>query len=198
VNVTRCQPPLDDEEVGRIARSVGRYAPAASDAKREDTKVTDRDAAVQLATDAELWHSTDGTEFATIEVRGHRDHVPVGGRHFKAWLTLRFREKYGRTASPDTIAAACSTAGSIALLNGPEHEVSVRVGSHGGRIYLDLCDEARRAVEIGRDGWRIVTNPPVRFQRPGNALALPEPAPGGSLDALRGFVNAPGTANGHS
>ena len=35
-----------------------------------------------------------------------------------------------------------------------------------------------------------VARAPVRFRRPRGLLALPEPAPGGSVDELRPFVNA--------
>ena len=68
-------------------------------------------------------------------------------------------------------------------------DVFVRVGEHAGKIYLDLCDDEWRAVEIDSDGWRIVTDAPVRFRRAPGMLPLPEPLRGGSVGKLREFVN---------
>ena len=57
------------------------------------------------------------------------------------------------------------------------------------RVYLDLGDAQWRAVEITRDGWQVITNPPVRFRRPRGLLPLTEPERGESLSDLRPFVN---------
>jgi len=38
--------------------------------------------------------------------------------------------------------------------------VHIRVGEFNGRLYLDLCDDAWRAVEVDATGWRVVDRPP--------------------------------------
>src|SRR4051812_34781015 len=77
----------------------------------------------------------------------------------------------------------------MALCDGPEGAVHVRVAGHEGRIYLDLADPARHVVELDAHGWRVVTNPPVLFRRGRGVLALPVPERGGRLDVLRDLVN---------
>ena len=67
--------------------------------------------------------------------------------------------------------------------------VNIRVAEHDGRLYLDLADEHWRAVAIGPDGWRVLGCPLVRFRRPPGMLALPIPERGGSIEALRPFLN---------
>ena len=62
---------------------------------------------------------------------------------------------------------------------------------HDGRIYLDLADDRWRAVEIGPDGWQVITCPPVRFRRAAGMLPLPMPMRGGSIEALTSFFNLP-------
>lgn len=59
------------------------------------------------------------------------------------------------------------------------------------RIFLDLGREDWRAVEISRDGWRIVKDPPVRFRRPPSLLPLPEPVEGVAFGELRAVMNVP-------
>ena len=67
-------------------------------------------------------------------------------------------------------------------------KLHTRIGTVGGKIYLDLCNEERQAVEIDAGGWRVVDEPPLWFLR-GSMKALPVPRPGGSLMDLREFVN---------
>jgi hypothetical protein len=67
--------------------------------------------------------------------------------------------------------------------------VFIRVGGIDDKLYLDLGDDARRAVEITSTGWRVVEKPPVHFRRAAGMQPLPDPVPGGSVDALRSFLN---------
>ena len=71
----------------------------------------------------------------------------------------------------------------------PERVVHVRVAGLDGRLYLDLGDETWRAVEIDAAGWRVIDNPPVRFRRASGMKPLAIPVPGGSIAALRSFLN---------
>ena len=72
----------------------------------------------------------------------------------------------------------------------PIHRTARRVGEHGGKLYIDLCDAERRAVEIDGTGWRIVSETPVRFVRSQGMVPLPSPVPDGNVDELRPFINA--------
>jgi hypothetical protein len=76
-----------------------------------------------------------------------------------------------------------------ARFDAPDRAVHVRVGGLDGRLYLDLGDERWRAVEIDADGWRIIDNPPVRFRRAAGMQPLPTPLRGGSVAALRSYLN---------
>lgn len=186
--------PEDDSAKRTLAQVEAREGKTASEANAESEEadsLTDRETAARIASSADLFHSADGRAFASIDLNGHTETVPVRSRRFKSWLVLRFRELRGKAPSTDALSIAQTEAEARAELEGEEHEVFVRMGHQHGRIYLDLCDDQWRAVEIDRTGWRILTRLPVRFHRPKDALALPEPVEGGSLDALRPFVNAP-------
>ena len=67
--------------------------------------------------------------------------------------------------------------------------VYVRVGEHDGAVYLDLCNDAWEAVEIASDGWRVVSEPPVRFRRAKGMESLPRPVKGGDLADFTRFAN---------
>jgi hypothetical protein len=68
-------------------------------------------------------------------------------------------------------------------------DIYLRVGGLDGRLYLDLCDETWRVVEIDSTGWRVIDNGPVRFRRASGMRPLPAPMTGGSVERLRSFLN---------
>jgi N6-adenosine-specific RNA methylase IME4 len=73
----------------------------------------------------------------------------------------------------------------------------VRVGAASGKLYLDLANESWQAIEIDARGWRILDSNavPVRFKRAPGMLPLPTPAKGGSIEALRPFLNVSSDAD---
>ena len=75
------------------------------------------------------------------------------------------------------------------MFDGQESPIDLRVANHQGKLYLDLCDRAWRAVEIRCEGWRVIARPPVKFRRARGSQPLPEPERGGSLNELRRFLN---------
>src|SRR5215472_15791420 len=71
----------------------------------------------------------------------------------------------------------------------PERKVYLRVAGHDRKIYLDLADDQWRAIEIDAAGWRVISEPPVRFRRAAGMLPLPMPVRGGKVESLRQFLN---------
>jgi hypothetical protein len=147
------------------------------------------DVLIELAQTAELFHAPDGTAFADLDVNGHRETWPIRSNGFKLWLARRYYEEAAGAVSSDARNAALNVIEAKARFDAPERVVHVRVGGLGGRLYLDLCDADWRAVEIDAGGWQVVESPPVRFRRAAGMQALPAPVPGGSVEALRSFLN---------
>src|SRR5215831_14655548 len=140
----------------------------------------------------DLFHTATGTAYADILVDGHRETWPIRSKRFRGWLRRRYYQTTENAASAAEIRSALDLLEARAQFDGPERAVHVRVAEHEGHIYLDLADQAWRAVEIGPDGWSVVARPPVRFRRPAGVLPLPIPQPGGSLGELGSFLNLPG------
>ncbi|MFH1158715.1 MAG: hypothetical protein V1721_07555, partial [Pseudomonadota bacterium] len=89
----------------------------------------------------------------------------------------------------ESLSAALNVIESKAHYNAPEREAFTRVAGYDGKIYLDLCNEKWEAIEIDGNGWRVVNDPPVRFRRASGMLPLVTPQKGGSIQALRKFLN---------
>ena len=153
---------------------------------------TQADLLIELAQEAELFHSPDATAFADLQVNGHRETWPVRTKGFRRWLARRFFEATGGAPNSEALQSALNVIEAKAHFDGPEREVHIRIGGLGDKLYLDLGDEAWRAVEIDSEGWCVVDEPPVRFRRAAGMQALPTPLPGGSIETLRHFLNVQG------
>jgi len=201
----RCIPPLAEDEVRRIAASISKYAPAPADPHADSDSKVDGDASdgmepkqqaallVKLASDAELFHTPDEEAYAGLTSHGHRETWRVGGRMFQRWLSHRFYEACGGAPNGGAMSDALRILEAKALFDGQKHTVFIRVARHDERtMYVDLVNESWQAVEITPQAWKVVSNPPVRFQRARGMLPLPAPDHGGSIDELRPFLNVPG------
>ncbi len=156
---------------------------------------TQADILIELAQSAELFHAPDGTGFADLDINGHRETWPIRTRGFRRWLARQFFDTTGGAPSSEALQSALNVIEAKAHFDAPERVVHVRVGGLDGRLYLDLGDEAWRAIEIDASGWRVIDRPPVRFRRSGGMKALPVPMPGGSIETLRSFLNVQSDAD---
>jgi hypothetical protein len=142
-----------------------------------------------LAQSAKFFHTPDGTGFADLDINGHRETWPIRSKGFRRWLARRYFEATGGAPSSEALQSALNVIEAKVHFDAPERVVHVRIGGLDGRLYLDLCDERWRAVEIDDNGWRVVDKPVLRFRRSAGMQALPTPVLGGSIDTLRSFVN---------
>ena len=144
---------------------------------------------VDLASNAELFHAPNETGYADVVVNEHRETWPIRSRGFKRWLIKRYYDDVGSPPNSEALSAALNVIEAKAHYNGPEREVFTRVAAYDGKIYLDLCNEKWEAVEIDENGWRIISDPPVRFRRSSGMLPLATPQSGGNIQMLRRFLN---------
>jgi hypothetical protein len=155
-------------------------------------KESQADVLLGLAETADLFHTPDGRGFADIEVAGHRETWPIRSKHFRGWLARAFFENVHGAPNSEAMSSTLNVIEARARFDSPQRIVVIRMGGLNDCIYVDLCDERWRAIEVDGLGWRIIDRPPVRFRRPAGMQPLPMPAPGGSINALRAFLNISG------
>ncbi len=138
---------------------------------------------------ADLYHSADDAAFLDVNIGGHRETWGVKARFTRDWLIQLYFGATESAPNQDSLSAAMNVLAARARFDGPQRPVSLRTAAHDGNLYVDLCDDRWRALEISADGWKIIDVPPVRFRRRNGMRALPPPVPGGSIESLRGFLN---------
>jgi hypothetical protein len=156
---------------------------------RERTHPTRAEALLELAADADLFHTPEGIGYATLHVGDHTETWSIQSRWLTRWLQRRFFESFGRPAQHQAVTDALSLMDARAQFDGPEATVSVRVGQFSEAVYLDLGNAQWDVIQVDSQGWRILRDPPVRFRRPVGLAPLQVPESGGALSQLMEFVN---------
>lgn len=146
---------------------------------------------IELANEAEFFHTSDGEAYASIKIGGHLETWPLKSRGFRDWLMRRFYEDESKSPSTQGFQDALGVLYGRARFDGETREVHTRIAAHEGALYVDLADDAWRIVQITAEGWSIIASAgaPFRFRRTGGMLPLPDPTGGGALNDLRRFVN---------
>ena len=154
-----------------------------------ERKPTQAEILYNLASDhAEIFTAQDGTAYAFVPIDGRRECYRLNDSNFSGWLTALYRAKTngampGAEGRKEAIAALTWDA------RATRRDVFVRVGGHGGKVYIDLGTEEWDAIEIDENGWRLLAVPPVAFRRPASLKPLPLPMGGARLDLFRKYAN---------
>lgn len=152
------------------------------------------DALIELARSlAEFIHDPDGEPYAIIQGGAVRQVLHVWSKAFNEWLSFAHYRDSDRAPSETALKTALATLSGQAKFVGVEKAVHLRVANTEPGVYwLDLCDEAWRAVRIDRHGWAVHQGGEAPlFARSGSMRPLPDPMPGGDLSALWELVNIP-------
>jgi hypothetical protein len=145
--------------------------------------------ALALRCGIEFFHDPEQHGWASVQVDQHWENYLLRSRAFYLFLLRIFYRDTGESPGGRAIRAVLEIFEARALFDGPECQIHLRVAQHAGKLYLDLCDTAWRAIEIDNEGWRIVDRSRPKFRRSRGSQALPEPQRDGSLEDLRVFLN---------
>jgi hypothetical protein len=131
---------------------------------------------LNVATDARLFHASDGTGFADLSIEGHRETWPLRSKRFQAWLRQQYYERTWDAPSPAALNAALNVLEAQAQLDGPQRHrpwTPKVVSSHqisNRPLIINRDDIAKRTRSILSHGgslllaWlRFATSSSARF-----------------------------------
>jgi hypothetical protein len=143
---------------------------------------------IQIAAQCQLFKTPDDIAYADILIDGARHTYPVRRAAFRRWLTKELYCRHQTTAGSESLQQVIDLLDAQAQ-DSETREVYIRTAQHEGRVYIDMVNERWEVVEVSPDGWRVVTDAPVRFARSDSMLSLPTPTTGGNLADLRELVH---------
>jgi hypothetical protein len=185
-NKKRCKPPLPQEEVISIGKSVSRYPPISENTIKKGSQASQL---VALTSDLSFFHTPENEPYITIRLNNHFETWRLRELHFKRWLARCMYSQSGVAPSSQALNDALALLEANALFDGPTEDVFTRLTQLEDKIYLDLCDPLRQVVEITAHGWKIISDSPVKFRRARGMRPLPMPERGGSINELQPFLN---------
>jgi hypothetical protein len=160
----------------------------------KEERQTGGDRLLAIAKTATYFHTADKIPYADIWIEGNRHTYPVRSKAFRLWLSGEYLDSTEKGIGSQTLQDTLSTLEAISIFRGETRQVHLRTAEQQGKIYIDLGTPDWKAIEVDSSGWRLVSDPPVRFWRPESLLALPYPVEGGSLDELKELLNVDGSA----
>ena len=93
---------------------------------------------------AELFRDPFKEPWACIPSGEHQEIVKVRGRFFRRWLAGKFWKAKGKAAPSETIRAAMNVLESMAVFDGKQHPLHVRLAWDGDDLWYDLMPQAVR------------------------------------------------------
>lgn len=151
---------------------------------------------IRLAADAPLFHAPTGDAYATVPLgSSHHCNYKVGSRQFKQWLTKQFYLETGKAPGSDAMSQAIGVLEAMAVIDGPEKKLFLRVAEFVGKFYYYLCDPEGHVVEISPEGFRICEDPPDIFRLTKNMSAQVIPLPVGNARLLEKHINTKSKAD---
>ncbi len=102
--------------------------------------------------------------------------IPIRSKFFKTWLANLLWEFEEKAPGSEGLNSAINVLMGKALAEGEKYTLYNRVAPAEDGIWLDMADEAWRAIKITANGWKIVDDPPILFKRFNHqkALVIPE------------------------
>ena len=144
----------------------------------------------QATAASDLFKGSDGHAYALIGFpRGHQETHRVRSSSFRQFLQYLFFRTEGKPPSSQALQNALGTLEAVALYEGHEEDVFLRLGERDGVLYLDLANSSWEAVEITADGWTVRRDHGVRFRRTKGMKSLDWPDDNGCLEDLGRFAN---------
>jgi hypothetical protein len=183
-NAQRCQPPLADNEVETIVKGVTNKTVV----EKEEIESCATQL-VQSFADAYLFHDKIGDAFIRVNHDQHYEIWSLESKAFADYARFSFYSKYGKVPSATAVADALNTLIGKAKFEGPLHELNVRVAWHDGNLYYDLTNPKNQAVRVNVEGWAVVDNPPILFERYQHMTAQVLPETGGAAKRFLDFAN---------
>jgi len=115
--------------------------------------------------------------------------LEIGSSQYRDFISRVAYMETGNALSETAVREIAQIQRGIAMFEGEEIAVGVRIMTYEDATYLDLCNTAGNIIKIDSTGWKICTDAPVYFFRPPHVKPLPIPKKDGNLNALKDILS---------
>lgn len=165
----------EDKKMNVTAEDLLNISPSEETKDGEIRKKTQKKLLLEIASLAELFHDEQQEPYAIVKLNNCRHVYKVFSENFKNWLNHSYFFLTAEGCSKKTISDALDTISARAICNGKQKAVFNRVAQVDNKIYIDLCDDNWRVVEITKEGYKVLNESPILFTRGKTQSPLVEP-----------------------
>ena len=133
------------------------------------------------------YRDQQGNSFLVLPIDDHLEVCTTNSSRFRNWLAKRYRHKYKSPPGNEALKQARIQA-EAKCEDAPQVELYNRVGWYRGVICYDLTTPDWRGVMITKDGWEIVSLPPI-FRRYNHQAEQVIPVKGYDAKKILEFCN---------
>ncbi len=137
-----------------------------------------------------FFHSDIKELYAAIPVDSHVEILPIDSPDFELWLNGLFYRNTAKPISKDGVKQVLAVLSAKALYdNQTPLKLSTRIAEHDETFWYDLTNAQWQAIKITKDGWEVVYNPPILFNRYRHQTPQSIPKKGGNINKILDYVN---------
>lgn len=157
--------------------------------KRDRPKRSEDALVLVDASSAMLFHTANHETYIELPLpgggrRAHRVH----SERTESWLRHQYYKAHGKPLAETSLKEVVDTLAAKAQFDGPKQSVHLRIGGVDDELFIDRGDDSGEFVRMTPVGWSLTKQCPLRFARSSSFAALPRPARGGSLLALKDLL----------
>ena len=147
----------------------------------KEPRVTQAEILLKLVagTGADFFHSDTNDLYAAIPVTGHTEVWPLDGKDFSTWLCRLYYNETERPVNSEAVGQTVAVLSAKARFDNPD-PITLSTRSAEGKtktgnmvIWYDLTNSAWQSIRITADGWNMIDNPPILFNRYRHVIGLP-------------------------
>ncbi len=140
--------------------------------------------------DMELFCDNTNKSYASVMINGHRQVLPIENREFNLYLNHLYYSQFKKTINKDNLQQVINILQAEARFgNVKKMPLSNRVAKKGNSFWYDLSNEKWQVVEINADGWNIIDNPPILFNRYRHQAEQLIPVRNGDINKIFDYLN---------
>ena len=125
-------------------------------------------------------HLSRSNVLATLRLRS---------REVKTWLAGLLWKTEEKAPNQEALGSAINVLEALCQ-DGTEYKLYNRIAlGEDGSIWIDMADKDWRAIHVTKEGWQVISNPPILFRRYSHQKAMPEPVEGGDVNEILEFAN---------
>lgn len=159
------------------------------DGSDEAKSLTERLVAIGKADGVVLFHDSHKVAYASVPSGAGRTVYRLKSVGFQRFMRHRLHEELGKPVSHGPLSEAIATLEALAVFEGEEHIINLRVAGDANNVEIDLGHADGRCVKIKGEGWVVAARPNFHFLRSSGFLALPEAVHGGDLRELQKLLS---------